>query len=70
MSGKNKRDNVVCSMGDAVVRESDVRLLEGPHWLSDRIIGFYFEYLHKQIFEDSHRFCFIRYTFQIYTVLG
>lgn len=58
MSGKYT-DKVVSSIGDSVVRESDVRLLEGPHWLSDRIIGFYFEYLHKIIFEDSSKFCFI-----------
>merc|ERR1711974_337030 len=59
MSVKAKRDNVICSLGDAVIRESDLHLLGGPYWLSDRIIGFYFEYLHKVIFEDSHRFCFI-----------
>ena len=60
MNTKGKRDNIVNSIGDAVVRESDVKLLEGPHWLSDRIIGFYFEYLHKYIFEDSQKLCFIR----------
>jgi len=59
MSLKGKRDHVICSLGNAVVRESDLHLLGGPYWLSDRIIGFYFEYLHKVILEDSHRFCFI-----------
>ena len=59
MSARGKPDNVVSSIGDAVVRESDVRLLEGPHWLSDRIIGYYFEYLHKQVFDDSQKICFI-----------
>ena len=60
MNTKVKRDNIVNSIGDAVVYESDVKLLEGPHWLTDRIIGYYFEYLHKHIFEDSQNLCFIR----------
>ena len=60
MNTKGKRDNIVNSIGDAVVCESDVKLLEGPHWLSDRIIGFYFEYMHKYMFEDSKNLCFIR----------
>lgn len=59
MNTKGKRDNIVNSIGDAVVCESDVKLLEGPHWLSDRIIGFYFEYMHKYMFEDSKNLCFI-----------
>jgi len=59
MSVTSKRDNVVNSIGDAVVCESDVLLLKAPNWLSDRIIGFYFEYLHKHIFDDSQKLCFI-----------
>jgi len=59
MGKKDAPDNVVSSIGDAVVRESDVKLLDGPHWLSDRIIGFYFEYLHQQIHEGSEKICFI-----------
>ena len=61
MGKKDAPDNVVSSIGDAVVRESDVKLLDGPHWLSDRIIGYYFEYLHQQIHEGSEKICFIRY---------
>ena len=60
MNAKSKCDNIVNSIGDAVVYESDVKLLEGPYWLSDRIIGYYFEYLHKNIFEDSKKLCLIR----------
>ena len=59
MSGKSK-DKIVSSIGDSIVRESDVKLLEGPYWLSDRIIGFYFEYLHKMVLEESSKLCFIR----------
>ena len=31
----------------------------GPHWLNDRLIGFYFEFLHQRKFESSSRVCFI-----------
>ncbi len=52
-------DPVVASLGDALLRESDVSLLRGPHWLNDRVIGFYFEHLHQRKFESSDRLCFI-----------
>jgi hypothetical protein len=40
-------DATVVSLGDALVRESDLNLLSGPYWLNDRIISFFFEYLHQ-----------------------
>lgn len=46
-------------MEDSIVRESDLKLLEGPHWLNDRVIGFYFEYLHQEKFDLSSRIVFI-----------
>jgi sentrin-specific protease 8 len=52
-------DKVVVSFEDSVLRESDIRLLEGPHWLNDRIIGFYFEYLFHNKFDASSRICFL-----------
>jgi len=52
-------DRVVASLGDALVRESDVQLLEGPHWLNDNLIGFFFEYLHKHRFESTDRIRFM-----------
>jgi hypothetical protein len=52
-------DATVLSMGDALIRESDLNLLNGPFWLNDRIIGFYFEYLHLKKFESSSGVCFI-----------
>ena len=52
-------DKVVVSLGDSLLRESDVKLLQGPHWLNDNIIGFYFEYLHEHKFESSSKICFI-----------
>lgn len=55
----SKSDSAVLSLGDAVVRESDLSLLSGPHWLNDRLIGFYFEYLHAEKFDNSSRVCFV-----------
>ena len=38
----------------------ELRVLHsGPHWLNDRLIGFYFEFLHQRKFESSSRVCFI-----------
>lgn len=56
MSG---RDPVVATLGDALLRRSDVELLRGPHWLNDRVLGFYFEHLHRDKFDASSKICFI-----------
>lgn len=52
-------DKVVASLEDSLVRQSDLSLLDGPHWLNDALIGFYFEFLHQRKFESSSRVCFI-----------
>lgn len=44
MANKNPNE-IVLSYQDCLLRNSDVNLLKGPHWLNDTIIGFYFEYL-------------------------
>lgn len=56
---KMATDEAVLSLGDALIRESDLNLLSGPFWLNDRLIGFYFEYLHLHKFESSSGVCFI-----------
>jgi len=43
-------DQVVASLEDCLVRQSDVSLLDGPFWLNDRVIGFYFEHLYRSSF--------------------
>lgn len=53
------KDKVVVSLEDSVLRESDLELLKGQHWLNDRVISFYFEYLHINKFESSNKICFI-----------
>ncbi|XP_014238385.1 sentrin-specific protease 8-like [Trichogramma pretiosum] len=39
------QSNIVVSYHDCILRKEDIHLLEGPHWLNDAVIGFYFEYL-------------------------
>lgn len=47
--------SVVLSYHDCLLRASDVALLEGPHWLNDLLIGFYFEYLDKKTNKDEKK---------------
>lgn len=53
------RKKVVLSYYDTLIHESDLDLLDGPHWLNDTIIGFYLEYLEKEVY-GNHNVCFIR----------
>lgn len=50
---------VVLNFHETLLHRSDVQLLEGPHWLNDNIISFYFEYLEKVIFQDSRELLFV-----------
>ena len=55
-------DPVIASVGDAIVRQSDLKLLSPPNWLNDRIISFYFEYLYENVFTTERQkaqICFI-----------
>ena len=52
-------DKVILSFSDSLIRRSDLKLLEGPHWLNDRIISFYFEYLYEREFDSSSKLVFI-----------
>ncbi|KAF6208548.1 hypothetical protein GE061_017006 [Apolygus lucorum] len=49
MSQKNV---TVLSFHDSLLYESDVELLDGPYWLNDSIIGFYMEYIEKEVYTD------------------
>ncbi|BES88100.1 sentrin-specific protease [Nesidiocoris tenuis] len=53
-----KRESVL-SFHDSLLHQSDVDLLDGPYWLNDSIIGFYVEYLEKEVFADLN-ICFVR----------
>ncbi|PSN54914.1 Sentrin-specific protease 8 [Blattella germanica] len=50
---------VVLSFHETLLHKSDVDLLDGPHWLNDNIISFYFEYLEKIAYKDEEKFLFI-----------
>ncbi|XP_069696681.1 sentrin-specific protease 8 [Periplaneta americana] len=50
---------VVLSFHETLLRKSDIELLDGPHWLNDNIISFYFEYLEKIAYKDEDKFLFI-----------
>lgn len=56
---QNKDNEVVVSYHDCILRKNDVSLLEGPHWLNDAVIGFYFEYLGQRHKHSRHRLLFI-----------
>lgn len=43
-----KEDPIVLNYHDCLIRQSDVDILKGPYWLSDAIIGFYFEFLQNE----------------------
>uniref|UniRef100_T1IXK3 Ubiquitin-like protease family profile domain-containing protein n=1 Tax=Strigamia maritima TaxID=126957 RepID=T1IXK3_STRMM len=40
-------ENVILSFHDCVIKQSDMNLLDGPEWLNDRLISFFFQYLEK-----------------------
>ncbi|XP_048510686.1 sentrin-specific protease 8 [Athalia rosae] len=55
MSKNIRNENkIALSYHDSLLRESDVQLLRGPHWINDNIIGFYFEYLDKKTKDSKH----------------
>lgn len=52
-------DAIVLSYHDSLLRQSDVALLDGPHWLNDQIISFYFEYLSRDVYKDNESVLFV-----------
>lgn len=50
---------MVLSFHDILLHRSDVELLDGPHWLNDTVISFYFEYLEKVIFIKASELLFV-----------
>ncbi|XP_033647577.1 sentrin-specific protease 8-like [Asterias rubens] len=41
----------VLSYHDSLLRNNDLLLLDGPHWLNDKLIGFAFEYFEYERFK-------------------
>lgn len=52
-------NRTVLSYKDSLLRESDINLLKGPHWLNDTIISFYFEYLNNELFPHNSTLLFV-----------
>lgn len=52
-------NRIVLNFHNTLLRESDVHLLMGPHWLNDQIISFYLEYLEKNVFQNTRGILFI-----------
>lgn len=52
-------DEIVLSFHETLLRQSDVALLQGPHWLNDHIISFYLEYLDMVVFKNNKEMLFI-----------
>ncbi|KAK6626442.1 hypothetical protein RUM44_008915 [Polyplax serrata] len=53
------KNPVILNFNDTLLHQSDVDLLNGPHWLNDNIITFYFEYLEKVAYLGEKNFLFI-----------
>ncbi|EFJ50327.1 hypothetical protein VOLCADRAFT_116848 [Volvox carteri f. nagariensis] len=45
---KRAGERKVLDYYDVLLREQDVALLEGPHWLNDQVVAFFFEYLGRE----------------------
>ncbi|KAK1137499.1 hypothetical protein K0M31_002005 [Melipona bicolor] len=52
---KDPSNEIVLSYYDSLLRANDVALLQGPHWLNDVIIGFYFEYLNETLNKNGKK---------------
>lgn len=46
---QSAKDEKVLSYGDVLLRQSDVELLDGPHYLNDHLIEFFFTYLSAKL---------------------
>jgi len=52
-------DPIVLNWHDSVIRQSDVELLRGPHWLNDVIVSFWLEYIQRELCLGSHGVLFV-----------
>lgn len=50
---------IILSFHDTLIHRSDLDLLDGPYWLNDTIISFYFEYLEKVVFNTANELLFV-----------
>lgn len=55
----SRGNNIVLSFNHTLLREDDVNLLTGPHWLNDQIISFNLEYLETVVYKNENNILFI-----------
>lgn len=53
------KNPIILNFKDILLHQSDLDLLHGPHWLNDKIISFYFEYLEKAAYLGEKDLLFI-----------
>lgn len=41
------------------LKAADIALLDGPNWLNDQIIAFYFQYLHRVVYQNKTKLLFV-----------
>lgn len=58
-SPSQAEDRIVLSYHDALLKQSDVALLDGRHWLNDQIISFFFEYMSRDVHQDNESLLFV-----------
>lgn len=54
-----EEDKIVLSYHDTLLKQSDIDLLNGPHWLNDQLISFFFEYLTRNVYKDTQSLLFV-----------
>lgn len=54
-----EQDKIILSYFNAIIRESDIDILESTKWLRDAVIGFYFEYLQYEKYKDNNELLFV-----------
>lgn len=59
MTSYSHADPVALNFNESCLRMSDVQLLQGPHWLNDQIISFYYEYLERVKYKNNPDLLFI-----------
>ncbi|KAI9582971.1 sentrin-specific protease 8 [Glossina fuscipes] len=59
MSSYSHADPIALSFNETCLRMSDIQLLQGPHWLNDQIISFYYEYLEHVKYKNNPDLLFV-----------
>lgn len=58
-SSYSHADPIALSFKEICLRMSDIQLLQGPHWLNDQILSFYYEYLEHEKYKNNPDLLFV-----------